>query len=162
MDSFFGIGLPELVLILIFAGLVMGPHRIRDIARMLGRITAQLQRISREFTRQLNAELDAVDSGEIKGALRDVRSLQDEVEALRRELAQVPRTFREQGESVIAEGKEIAAEGEAALKGTTTKKTAKPIPPDTVDAQPEQGSPAESERKPQLPRAIEVPEDPES
>ena len=162
MDSFFGIGLPELVLILLFAGLVMGPHRIRQIARMLGRITAQLQRVSREFARQLNAELDAVDSGEIKGALRDVRSLQDEVEALRRELAQVPRTFREQGEAVIAEGKEIVTEGEAALKGTSTEKTAKTTPPEKGDVQPEQESPAESERKPQLPRAIEVPEDPDS
>jgi Sec-independent protein translocase protein TatA len=162
MDSFFGIGLPELVLILLFAGLVMGPHRIRQIARMLGRITAQLQRVSREFARQLNAELDAIDSGEMKGALRDVRSLQDEVEALRRELSQVPRTFREQGEAVIAEGKEIVTEGEAALKGTSTEKTAKTTPTEKSDVQPEQGSPAESERKPQLPRAIEVPEDPDS
>lgn len=162
MDSFFGIGLPELVLILLFAGLVMGPHRIRQIARMLGRLTAQLQRVSREFARQLNAELDAIDSGEMKGALKDVRSLQDEVEALRRELAQVPRTFREQGEAVIAEGKEIVTEGEAALKGTSTEKTAKTVPPENADVQPEQGSPAESERKPQLPRAIEVPEDPDS
>ncbi|MGB3713746.1 MAG: hypothetical protein WA996_04880 [Candidatus Promineifilaceae bacterium] len=162
MDSFFGIGLPELVLILLLAGLVMGPHRIRQIARMLGRITAQMQRISREFARQLNAELDAVDSGEMKGAIRDVRSLQEEVEALRRELSQVPRTLRKQGESVIAEGKEIVTEGEAALKGTSAEKKAKTVPPDTVDAQPEQGSPAESERKPQLPRAVEVPEDPVS
>jgi Sec-independent protein translocase protein TatA len=162
MDSFFGIGLPELVLILLLAGLVMGPHRIRQIARMLGRITAQLQRVSREFARQLNAELDAVDSGEMKGALRDVRSLQDEVEALRQELSQVPRTFREQGEAVIAEGKEIVTEGEAALKGRSTEKTAKTVPQEDVDVQPEQGSPAESERKPQLPRAIEVPEDPDS
>jgi hypothetical protein len=129
---------------------------------MLGRITAQLQRISREFARQLNAELDAVDSGEIKGALRDVRSLQDEVEALRRELSQVPRTLREQRESVIAEGKQIVTEGEAALKGVSTKKTAEDNPPDTGDAQSEQGSSVERESKPRLPRAIEVPEDPDS
>jgi Sec-independent protein translocase protein TatA len=162
MDSFFGIGLPELILILLFAGLVMGPHRIREIARMLGRITAQLQRISREFTRQLNAELDAVDSGEMKGALKDVRSLQDEVEALRRELAQVPRTLREQGKSVITEGKEIVAEGEAALSGTSSKKTTEAIPPEPADAQSEQDAPVEIERKPALPKAIEIPEDPES
>lgn len=162
MDSFFGIGLPELVLILLLAGLVMGPQRIRHVARMLGRITAQFQRVSREFVRQLNAELDAIDSGEMKGALRDVRSLQDEVEALRRELAQVPRTFREQGESVIAEGKEAVNEGKAALKGTSIEAESETIPSEKGDVQPEQDSIAKSEKKPQLPKAIEVPEDPES
>jgi Sec-independent protein translocase protein TatA len=162
MDSFFGIGLPELILILLFAGLVMGPHRIRQIARMLGRITAQLQRISREFARQLNAELDSVDSGEIKGALRDVRSLQDEVEALRRELSQVPRSLRETGESVIAEGKAIVSEGEEAFKGVSSEKAAKSVSSDNVEVKTETGSSAEGAAKPQLPKAIEVPEDPES
>ena len=58
MDSFFGIGLPELILILIVAGIVMGPERIGQTARWLGRTTAQLQKISRGFVRQLNQELD--------------------------------------------------------------------------------------------------------
>ena len=100
MDSFFGIGLPELVLILMLAGLVMGPHRIRQFARIFGKVTAQLQRVSREFARQLNSELDAVDSGEMKNVLGDMRSLQDEVEALRRELSQVPKSFRDVTDSV--------------------------------------------------------------
>jgi Sec-independent protein translocase protein TatA len=72
MDSIFGIGLPELMVILLLAGLFMGPHRIRRVARTLGYWTAQLQTISRQFARQLNTELDSLDSGEMKGALQDV------------------------------------------------------------------------------------------
>ena len=162
MDSFFGIGLPELVFILLIAGLMMGPHRIRQVARMLGRITAQLQRISREFTRQLNAELDAIDSGDMKGALRDVKSLQQEVEALRQELSQVPRTLREQGEAVIAEGKQVVSEGESALKGTTAKKESTTASRESSESSTEEVSAVNGEKQPRLPKAIEVPEDPES
>lgn len=93
MDSFFGIGLAELIVILVLAGLVMGPHHIRRVARTLGRITGQLQNISREFTRQLNAELDSLDTGELKGAVQDMKELQRQVQDLRRELAAMPRNL---------------------------------------------------------------------
>jgi sec-independent protein translocase protein TatA len=162
MDSFFGIGLPELVLILLLAGLVMGPHRIRQVARVLGRITAQLQRISREFARQLNAELDAVDSGEMKGALNDVRSLQEEVEALRRELALVPKTIRKQGEEVIAEGKAAVQEGESALKGTTSEDGSEMTSSAGDDAAADQDSQATDMDRPPLPKLLDVPGDPET
>ena len=73
MDSFFGIGAPELVLILIIASMVMGPKRIGQTARWLGRTTAQLQNISRSFIRQLNAELDLDgENNELKGGEQTV------------------------------------------------------------------------------------------
>jgi Sec-independent protein translocase protein TatA len=93
MDSFFGISLAELVVILILAGLLMGPQHIRRVARTLGRVTSQLQSISREFTRQLNAELDSLDTGEVKGAMQDMQDLQRQVQELRRELSAMPRTL---------------------------------------------------------------------
>ena len=87
MDSFFGIGAPELVLILILAGIVMGPERIGQVARWLGKTTAQLQAISRQFVRQINAELTAADQGEeLKGAMDDIKALQRQVRQLRDEL----------------------------------------------------------------------------
>ena len=80
MDSFFGIGFPELVLILLLAGMVMGPQRIRQVARTLGRLVAQVQGISREFTRQLNAELDAIDNKEMRGTINDVNELRQRLD----------------------------------------------------------------------------------
>lgn len=90
MDSLFNIGLPELIFILLLAGLVMGPERIRQVARWLGKVTAQTQAISRAFVRQLDSELDAVEKGELKAAVSDIQSLQQEIEQLRRELRSAP------------------------------------------------------------------------
>ena len=93
MDSFFGIGLPELVLILVIAGIVMGPERIGVAARWLGKTSAQLQAISRSFVNQLNAELDGIqDADEIRGALRDMQDLREQVEQLKQELISVSST----------------------------------------------------------------------
>jgi Sec-independent protein translocase protein TatA len=90
MNDFFGIGLPEFILIMIIAGIVMGPERIAKAARWLGKTSAQLQAISRGFVRQLNAELEAADQGgEIKGAVREMQELQRQVAELKGELRAV-------------------------------------------------------------------------
>ena len=87
MDSFFGIGAPELILILLLAGIVMGPERIGKVARWLGKTTAQLQTISRQFMRQLNAELTAADQGkELQGAMDDIKALQRQINQLKNDL----------------------------------------------------------------------------
>lgn len=144
MDSFFGIGLPELILILLLAGMVMGPQRIRHVARTLGRITAQLQNVSREFARQLNSELDALDDDQVKGSLTDLRELQAEVQALRRELSQAPR-------SMVGKVKEAVADGEEALSSDEGIRVQSPA----------DGEESEDEERSALPKPIEVPDDPE-
>lgn len=86
MDSIFGVGLPELILILILAGVVMGPERIVIAARWLGRTTGQLQEISRSFVRQLNAEVDGLDpQGDLKETLAELTQLRRQVDDLRAE-----------------------------------------------------------------------------
>ncbi|MFZ0548277.1 MAG: hypothetical protein WAM60_22715 [Candidatus Promineifilaceae bacterium] len=143
MDSFFGIGFSELIVILVLAGLVMGPHRIRQVARTLGYWTAKLQTISREFARQLNAELDSLDDGQMKSTMQEVRELQKEVQSLRKELNQVPRAF-------IQETKDAAEEGRALVEG---KRSYKPV------SRPKEEQ--ENGAVPDLPKAIDVPEDQE-
>lgn len=87
MDSIFGIGLPEFVVIVVIAGMVMGPERIAQAARVLGRMTARLQDFSRAFFRQLNAELDAVDeSGDLKATVEELQQLRRQVAELRGEI----------------------------------------------------------------------------
>ena len=107
--------MPELILILLLAGLVMGPHRIRIVARKLGRITAQLQAISRQFARQLNAELDTLEGNDVKGAWDDIRQLQKEVQALRDELGQAPRSIIDESKGAIEDAqKTLSSELEPA------------------------------------------------
>lgn len=87
MDSIFGIGTPEFILILLIAAIVMGPARIGAAARWLGKTTAQLQKISRGFMRQLNTELETIDeTGELKQALKEVQSLRQQVADIRNEI----------------------------------------------------------------------------
>jgi sec-independent protein translocase protein TatB len=151
MDSFFGIGFPELVFILILAGLVLGPHRIRHVARTLGKFVAQMQAISQEFTRQLNAELDAMDSDEMRGAVDDMKALRREVDDLRRQVKSIP-------QELAQEGKKAVEEGERAFKPVS-----RPAPEQNNDADsetPDQTLPS-GPTPDALPNPIDVPDDPQ-
>ena len=152
MDSFFGIGAPELIFILILAGLVLGPHRIRNVARWLGKTTAQLQAISRGFTAQLSQELDSLDdSGELKGAIQDVQDLRRQVAELRQEITKGVA-------EPVQEAQEALNDGRKALNQTI-------LPPAIQAKQDEEtdrsanGNVAQSPLV--LPKPIEVADDPE-
>jgi TatA/E family protein of Tat protein translocase len=54
----FGIGAPELLIILVVALLVLGPKRLPEMARSLGRGMAEFRRASNEFTRTLTASVE--------------------------------------------------------------------------------------------------------
>ncbi len=54
----FGIGMPELLVILVVALLVLGPKRLPEMARSLGRGMAEFRRASNEFTRTLSGSIE--------------------------------------------------------------------------------------------------------
>jgi Tat protein translocase TatB subunit len=60
----FGIGFPELVMILAVALIVLGPQRLPEVARMLGRAYAQLRRASEEFQSTIRQDLAALERQE--------------------------------------------------------------------------------------------------
>jgi twin arginine-targeting protein translocase TatB len=53
----FGIGSGELLLILVVALLVLGPKKLPEVARTLGKAMGELRRVSTEFQRTLNTEI---------------------------------------------------------------------------------------------------------
>lgn len=186
MDSFFGIGFPELVFILILAGLVMGPHRIRQVARTLGRLVGQMQTISNQFKRQLNAELDALDSDEVRGAMEDMKQLRREVDDLRQQVRSIPEDVSRQGRQAVAEGERAfkpvsrqAATGSAlageddgsetvSQRGSETPSQGGTETPSQRDAESGANDGAEREAEgaavptpDNLPKPIEVPDDPQ-
>jgi Sec-independent protein translocase protein TatA len=145
MDSFFGIGAPELIFILILAGLVLGPHRIRQVAFWLGKTTAQLQTISRGFMAQLNKELDSVDSGELREAMKEVQDLRGQMAELRHEITHSMSNPMQEAQAALDEGKD-------ALNQTI-------LPPSLSTKQDETGTNGNGPL--QLPKPVKVTDDPE-
>jgi len=171
MDSIFGIGTPELIVILIIAGIVMGPERIARVARWLGQTTAQLQNISRGFMNQLRNEIDSVDSGEMKEMLHEMRSLQKEVTDLRKQVTSVATSTidetKELVDTTVQESKEAfesfsiqpptlgADEGSETAVNGHTNGSAPPPPPAPSTNQ-------NTHQPPKLPKVVDVADDPEN
>jgi sec-independent protein translocase protein TatA len=57
----FGIGFPELVVILLLALIVLGPQRLPDLARSLGRAFAALRQTADEAQSHVRDELRAAE-----------------------------------------------------------------------------------------------------
>lgn len=70
----FGIGIPELMLILVLALVVLGPEKLPKLARQIARFVGDLKRASEEFKEQLNVEVDGID--DIK-ELKDIVTLKN-------------------------------------------------------------------------------------
>ena len=60
----FGVGFPELVVILAVALIVLGPQRLPEVARMVGRAYGQLRRASEEFQHTIRQDLAALERQE--------------------------------------------------------------------------------------------------
>jgi len=90
--EFFGIGLPELVVILVLTLIVVGPQRLPEVAAQIGRTIREFRHYSSGITKEL---LDAVQDLEreyqdLRGELRSVSGeLRDKAEAFGRELTDV-------------------------------------------------------------------------
>lgn len=63
----FGIGMPELLIVLVVALLVLGPRKLPDAARSLGRGMAEFRRASADLRNSLTAPID-----DIKETVRDL------------------------------------------------------------------------------------------
>lgn len=52
----FGIGMPEMVIILVIALIVIGPHKLPELAKTLGKGLAEFKKASNDFQRNIQME----------------------------------------------------------------------------------------------------------
>lgn len=57
----FGIGFPELVVIVVLALLVLGPQRLPELARAIGRGMAELKRATQDLKDEMDEEVRKMD-----------------------------------------------------------------------------------------------------
>ncbi len=58
MDDFFGIGMGEILLVLVVAVILLGPARMIELGRTLGRFMGNLRKMSYDITSQVSREID--------------------------------------------------------------------------------------------------------
>jgi Tat protein translocase TatB subunit len=99
--NFLNIGPMELMVILVIAILLVGPKRVVELARMFGRITGEMRRMSSEFLGTIQAELQDTEQ-EAREALESVAgggaSISDEVQATEQEARQALDGISEDGQ----------------------------------------------------------------
>jgi hypothetical protein len=115
-----------------------------------------MQRISNEFKRQLNAELDALDDDEVRGALDEMKQLRREVDSLRRQVTSIP----DEGRRALRDGERVfkprsAVPVEAAAEPSDDEGQEPPTVGPAIEAPPSAPVPSK------LPNPIEVADDPE-
>lgn len=95
--NFLNVGPWELMVILAIAILVVGPRRVAEIARTIGRFTSQIRRLSDEFMGAIHTELQDTEQGE-PGA---TTSIQAELAATERETRQAIGEIAESIEGLV-------------------------------------------------------------
>ena len=119
----FGIGLPELILIMGVALIVVGPDKLPELAKSLGKGIVELKKAASSLKESLNEEDDETPAWD-----------QDDLEKQRNKLLEA---YKDLPENAIAENFEAVTPGDSETKPESTD------PPDQSDTEPD--LPAETE-----------------
>ena len=111
--DFLGIGMPELIVVLIIAVVVVGPKRLPEVAVQLARLIRQLRGYATDVTSQMRSELD---------------ELTREYEQVRKELTEFRESATKEVRSVASEMDRAMREAPAIIESSAEEKTEKRLP----------------------------------
>jgi len=95
----FGIGMPEMILILAVALIVLGPKKLPDLAKSLGKALGEFKKATRELKESIDIDDDLRD---IKGAFDDIENA-DEIKTIKNDTAETTGRDESSGESADTE-----------------------------------------------------------
>lgn len=98
----FGIGLPEFIIIMVIALVVIGPKKLPDIARALGKGLAEFRKASQEIKESLN--------------------LDEEIRAIKKETSDTINDFKGTLDKAATDLMKEPSDEEPAVSGTETDK----------------------------------------
>ena len=74
----FGIGMPEMILILVIALIIIGPKKLPDLAKALGRAIGEFKKATSDFTESLEIDDELKDVQKTFGAInKDIKDAID-------------------------------------------------------------------------------------
>ncbi len=128
----FGIGSSELVVIILVALLVLGPKRLPEVMKVIGRVLAELRKTADDVKKELGAEAGLKDIQDSLNQISDVPRLVqmqmekelEELKKVERELGELKETELKKVEESIEELKKV--ELEAHGEGKTDDGAGKP------------------------------------
>ncbi|OGR14224.1 MAG: preprotein translocase subunit TatB [Desulfobacterales bacterium RIFOXYA12_FULL_46_15] len=71
----FGLGMPEILLILAIALIVIGPQKLPDLAKTLGRAMGEFKKAAQEFKRSIDVETTVKDIKDIQLSKTDLKDI---------------------------------------------------------------------------------------
>jgi sec-independent protein translocase protein TatB len=117
--NFLNIGASELILIILIAILAIGPRRMVQLMRTLGRTAGKLRRMSSEFMSMVNSELreTGLDPETVKGALDgEANVIEGQMKSADDETKETVRRLRQEIGSLQAELQAAASEARAFVR----------------------------------------------
>jgi len=87
----FGIGMPEMIIILVLALIVIGPHKLPELAKSLGKGLAEFKKASDGFQRSVQEEANKTEET-VKEPTAQVKTTSAQVEPMTPSTAAEPQT----------------------------------------------------------------------
>lgn len=123
-----GIGVPEIIIILVIAFLIVGPERVPEIGRKVGKFYRNMRRVTTNLTAEVKQAIDW-DEEDVKNIKEVTDVLKEENTSLRQELDDLKKAvvsdMQEVNKSVADAGSEIKAslsqEGEELASSLNTE-----------------------------------------